>query len=215
MGVGIGSTGQFTNNGGSTGTITLSTVDSSGLLVLFAEANDATSPTVSSTTLGSWGSPRIQITGATGIFEWTKPFTGPLTNEAIDYTGFTGGFTNIVAVEVRGVPASSYFDTNVSIPASAVTLPLTVNTTGPDTIIISAIRSTVSSNIAGAGWTPISLIDFFVVQYQIAISPQVNLPALLGGGVASSNGLIMDAFVSAVPSGPGRPFNFVESGRRY
>lgn len=197
MTFGIGHVGHF-SAGDNVGEITLSTLDSTGVLVLFVTANDATAPVVSSTTLGSWGDPRAQRAEGDGIYEWTKPFSSKLTNEVISFVGFTGGFITMDAIEVRGVPPTSYFNTDASLPSSAGSLPLGVNTKEPDALILAALRLTNTPGMAGAGWTLISGLDYQVVEYKLVTAAQAALAVTLGDA-GDSNGIIVDAFIPTPP----------------
>jgi hypothetical protein len=179
----------------------VTTVAASGTLVLGVEANGATAPTVTSSTLGSWGAPRatyINVGLGNWEFEWTIAFSSALTNEVITYNDSSGSFFTFDVVELMGATA---FDPNVSLPVNAAATPANVSTTGNNTLILAFIRDTTGpiGGLAGAGWNLISGLDYHVAQYVVASSPQTNLAITLGGG-QNSNGLVCDAFV--LPSSP-------------
>ncbi len=215
MALSLGTSGNNNNGGGGLTpiSITLTTAGSSGVLVFAVMANEMsglqTGGSVSSTTLGSWGSARVTSLQASGFATeiFTKAFTSTLTSEVITYTpGIDTAFQAAIAFEVNGCAATSYFDTNGGLPAVNPTNPadpVSISTSNANDFIFAFARmNTVSAPTSGAGWMQINTGFFCMAEYMIVSSTQSGLSATIGTGSGDSNVMIGDAIIAAGGGSP-------------
>ncbi len=187
----------------STPTVTISTAGTSGVLVLVNTINASVqqTPSVASTTLGSWDARAYkEAAGANfaSITLFTAPFSSALVSEVITYTlgaGTIGGVMTTDVFEISGCALSSYYDTNVNFPIQSNSYPISINTSNANDFIISAYRGDEDTHTAGSGWTLISGgPGFQYVQYQIVSATQSGLSATTTGGTPNTG--IADAIIA-------------------
>ncbi len=202
MTLSIGNAGHTTGSGN----VSISTLGSSGVLVFIGTVNNTVqqTPSVASTTLGSWGAPRAyrEVSGAdfASISLFTKPFSSPLVSEVVTYTPGAGALLleEFDVFEINGCALSSYFDANSGLPIETNAYPMSISTSNADDFIIAAYRG-IGSATAGAGWTLISGGTYQMVQYKIVSAAQSGLSAPIVGGTPDTG--VGDAIIAAAAAG--------------
>lgn len=182
---------------GSTATtsVSLSTSLSNNVIVVCLIANGTNASGVSSPTLGPF-TRRSAIFSGNNVEVWWAVASSPLVNESITVALAGAGFNTVTAFAVNGAKTSAPWDTNVALPVTGSSDPLSVSTTATNTFIFGTYRLSTGNPTAASPFTAIKLnSDFMLTEYNIYSSPQTSLAVPIGVGVGTSNGGIADAIV--------------------
>jgi hypothetical protein len=195
-GLSLDGSGEGTNNSTTSFTIPLTTTKAPGVIVVgFSSGIDTVSSVTAS---GLTFTKRVGPVAGTGnnLYEYAAPYSSNFSgNITIANSGTS--FASGIAFGVSGAPSSSYFDPNVSLPATTTTAAApTGTTTTANDIVFVFVSLMVNTVTPGSGWSRVTGTDstnYILAQYQ--------LPASAGsytGNVSVNsdiNGSILDAII--------------------
>jgi len=176
----------FSNAGGTSVPITLSTTKTNDVIIVFSQGNGNVATGISDTAGLTW----TQIGTQTGTMAaWSAFSAGILTGDVITitYAGVGSSFASLIAFGINGAPSSGFLDPNGALPGTTNTIstPLTLTTSNAKDFLFAAYSANDGTTMtAGAGWTAVPGTggNFMFAEYQIVTTTQSALAASLTAG---------------------------------
>lgn len=186
--------GNASTNVGSGGsvafrTVTLSTTKTNDLIFICIWVGGAVVTGVSDTAGLTWTDSGLGKVGQVQVFSAFS--TGILASDVITVTyNTTAAFDGLYAFALNGTATSSYFDPNVSLPASTATAtPISGISTSNARDFIFAWYAMDGAGTSGSGWTAgpgLATVTFNWMEYQLVTATQSGITATMTGGTINS-----------------------------
>jgi hypothetical protein len=180
--------------------VTLTTIQTQGLIVVAILTNAASVTSVTATGLTfTLRTNSVTTGGGSYMSDYTAPYSGGQCNSgcAITVSPASTNFTTATAFGISGDKSGSPFDGNASVPAASSSgIPAITTSNANNFIFTNLINGGGGSCTAGSGWSLINGSNFQCVEYQIFTSTQTSLTPTQATGT-STGGL-----VDAVQKGP-------------
>jgi hypothetical protein len=214
MALALDGSGQGVNASGGNFTIPLTTTGGSGVIVVVGVAAADPQVVSSVTAAGLTFTQRITFDSGTNNYSFVAPYTSNFSgNITVAIGNDEIQFSSGIAFGISGAPASSYFDTNGSLPAQATLAAVSGTTSEPNDFVFCFYSTNDNTVTQGSGWTLIQdSSNYVLAQYQIG-----GTPGTFTGNISDNtkiNAGLMDAIIAGSGGGGSTTFASIATPRK-